>query len=421
MSQATEAFWLLSDPFEPRPDIRFLVPSQPIRTALSALRQTLQAEESQWTLVVGYPGIGKGVLVQLFVEAWTETRPIVVIPDSAIPYGALSAQIREQLEPATDLSAPIVFLEGAEDLSPEVVSALERDENETGARTRFVAVIDQSPESTPPHWAQQRQARVIALEPMDAVETRSYIQRRVRLAAGGERDLFEESALHELHRRAEGVPGTVNKLARRALDEAASVGAPWVTADAVTSAARDLDDLPHPVAAVLDSETLLEPDTVQTPAPLPDTHREIDSDLRSASSQAPAMPLGSEIQDLMEAGSTEAMLEAEAVLTDKEEWQTDVILEEELLSSRVPAPIIAFGAWVLGVLMGATLTFYFLGSWEDLRAHALAKEPPVIAKALNRGGASTPPRSSSLRPANLSGRPQPHSPRWSGPRAAPDS
>ncbi|MCH2186217.1 AAA family ATPase [Myxococcota bacterium] len=185
MSQATEAFWLLSDPFEPRPDIRFLVPSRPIRTALAALQQTLQAEESKWTLLVGPPGVGKGVLVQLFAEAWTDPRPLVLIPDASVPYGDLCAQIQEQLDPSTAASSPIIFLEGAEDLSSNVITALGRDGEEMAPSARFVVVLDQCAESPAPGWAKEHQARLIPLEPMDAAETQHYVQRRVRLAAGG--------------------------------------------------------------------------------------------------------------------------------------------------------------------------------------------------------------------------------------------
>ena len=260
MSQATEAFWLLSDPFEPRPDIRFLVPSRPIRTVLSALEQTLHNDPTQWTLLVGPPGVGKGVVVQLFAEAWTGAQRLVVIPDASVPYGELCAQIQEQLDPSASDSGTIIFLDGAEELSSEVISAFERDEEQLGPSTRFVVVLDQSPESPTPDWAERRGATVIPLEPMDAAETLLYVQRRVRLAAGGDRDLFEESAIRELHRRSDGLPKAINELARRALDRAAALGEPWVTTDAVSAAARELGNLNLPVVEALDLDTPATPD-----------------------------------------------------------------------------------------------------------------------------------------------------------------
>lgn len=369
MSQATEAFWLLSDPFEPRPDIRFLVPSRPIRAALAALQQMLQTQEAQWTLLVGPPGVGKGVLIQLFAEAWTGAQPIVVIPDASVPYGELSGQIREQLDPSSPDSEPIIFLEGAEALSPEVISALERDEEEMGPSARFVVVLDQASQSPVPDWVKRRGAGVIPLEPMDAKETQLYVERRVRLAAGGERDLFEESAIRELHRRADGLPEAINQLARRALDRAATQGEPWVTTDAVTAAARDLGLMTLPVVSALDLDTPVELAADGPTPPTADGESALGPEPDPEHSKRPEEPSPTEVSNVLEA---------------PEEWQTDVILEEERIPAGLPAPLIVFAAWVIGLMMGAIVTFYFLGSWESLGARR-ASHFPVIARALNEG------------------------------------
>ena len=41
MTLGTEAFWLLTEPFDPTPDPRFLVPTAPVRKALARLDEAL--------------------------------------------------------------------------------------------------------------------------------------------------------------------------------------------------------------------------------------------------------------------------------------------------------------------------------------------------------------------------------------------
>ena len=406
MSQATEAFWLLSDPFEPRPDIRFLVPSRPIRTVVSALEQTLHNDSGQWTLLVGPPGVGKGVVVQLFGEAWTGAQRLVVIPDTSVPYGELCAQIQEQLDPSASDSGTIIFLDGAEELSSEVISAFERDEEQLGPSTRFVVVLDQPPESPTPDWAEQRGATVIPLEPMDAAETLLYVQRRVRLAAGGDRDLFEESAIRELHRRSDGLPKAINELARRALDRAAALGEPWVTTDAVSAAARELGNLNLPVVEALDLDT---PATPDDEAPSPQT---------SESQPLSVPPVEPDRWTPHDESLATDVVDA---LPDQEEWQTDVILEEERVPSAPPATLIAFAAWLIGMMMGAAVTLYLLGSWEPLRA-SRAPHFPVIARALNEGEVNRPERPErSLEGHPTDPSPPRSSPLWPRSKAHPES
>ena len=54
------------------------------------------------------------------------------------------------------------------------------------------------------------------LEPLDANDTAAYVRHRMRVA-GTQRDVFSQSALHTLYRRAHGIPRLINVIADRAL------------------------------------------------------------------------------------------------------------------------------------------------------------------------------------------------------------
>ena len=344
MSQASEAFWLLSDPFEARPDVRFLVPSKPIRAALAALQSNLERVGPNWILVLGPPGVGKSVLIQLFAEAWAGEHPLAFIPDASIPYGELGAQLSEQLDPEgrdeedPSSPAPIIILEADRDLEPAVVGGLERDwQRDEGPSTRFIAVLDREAEGEIPDWAHQRRATVIPLKPLDAVEARAYVRRRIRLAAGGERDLFDEGAVDEIYRRTLGLPSLINQLAGQALERAASLGLPRVSTEEVVAEAHHLGDLNDAVSAALESES----------------------------------PVLEDMQPLepVSLSPDQAYLAARAPRETSEEdadWEADVILEEESLAEDQKSYGLLFISWLVGLIMGLILAFLLTGPWQGL-------------------------------------------------------
>ena len=82
----------------------------------------------------------------------------------------------------------------------------------------------------------------IDLQPWDELDTTGYLQLAL-VEAGSERPLFEDLALSEMHRLAEGVPRRVNRLADYALLAGSSSGQAMVGAATVQSA-HDAMQLP---------------------------------------------------------------------------------------------------------------------------------------------------------------------------------
>jgi general secretion pathway protein A len=78
------------------------------------------------------------------------------------------------------------------------------------------------------------------LGPMSTPETREYVRHRLRIARGGECDLFTNRALREVHRRTHGIPRLVNLLCDRSLLAGFAAGAPRVGPDLVGRAAREI-------------------------------------------------------------------------------------------------------------------------------------------------------------------------------------
>jgi general secretion pathway protein A len=80
------------------------------------------------------------------------------------------------------------------------------------------------------------------LRPLSSNETRDYVRHRLRVAAGGPREIFTDFALREIHRRSSGVPRVINRLCDRALlagyAEGAEIKPAWAEVRASSTGAR---------------------------------------------------------------------------------------------------------------------------------------------------------------------------------------
>jgi type II secretory pathway predicted ATPase ExeA len=242
MNHGTEAFWLLTEPFEADPDARFLIPTRPVRALLGGLRDALSSRPG-WIVVVGEPGVGKSVLVRMLVESLGDHAPIAVIPDASVDFAdlreQLDARLGERGAPVTTdtlLRAhragrrPLVVLDGAEELTDEAARDLDAmfaapiEARPVALLVDLIAVVDTAPDAPLPEWARTRRPVKLVLGRLDAADTAEYVRRRVRLAAGGERDLFDAGALDEVFRRTAGRPDAINRLCGLALDRVGAAG-----------------------------------------------------------------------------------------------------------------------------------------------------------------------------------------------------
>jgi type II secretory pathway predicted ATPase ExeA len=261
MNHGTEAFWLLTEPFEADPDARFLIPTRPVRALLGGLRDALSSRPG-WIVVVGEPGVGKSVLVRMLVESLGDHAPIAVIPDASVDFAdlreQLDARLGERGAPVTTDTLlrlhragrrPLVVLDGAEELTDEAARDLDAmfaapiEARPVALLVDLIAVVDTAPDAPLPEWARTRRPVKLVLGRLDAADTAEYVRRRVRLAAGGERDLFDAGALDEVFRRTAGRPDAINRLCGLALDRVAAAGHSRVGSEDVRGAAALLGDL----------------------------------------------------------------------------------------------------------------------------------------------------------------------------------
>lgn len=270
MNHGIEAFWLLTEPFEADPDARFLIPTRPVRALLGALRDAL-VDRPGWIVVVGEPGVGKSVGVRMLVESLGDHTPIALIPDASVDFadlrGQIDASLGERGAPVTTetLSAvhragrrPLVVLDGADELVEETAREIDAmlaapvEARPVTLLADLIAVVDAAPDAALPDWARARSAVKLVLGRLDAADTAEYVRRRVRLAAGGERDLFDAGALDEVFRRTAGRPDAINRLCGLALDRVAAAGHSRVGSEDVRAAAELLGDLVGDVQLALD-------------------------------------------------------------------------------------------------------------------------------------------------------------------------
>jgi hypothetical protein len=95
----------------------------------------------------------------------------------------------------------------------------------------------------------QRLSARCYLEALDPDETRGYVRFHVQSAGGDPNRLFEENALHNVHRATGGVPRLINQLCDHALMLARVAGKATIDAAMIDEAWADLQQLPAPADA----------------------------------------------------------------------------------------------------------------------------------------------------------------------------
>lgn len=240
--------------FGPTQDPGMLYPATGHQQALKMLDEGITAN-APIMLLSGEAGAGKTLLLHAIEGRYLATRTIGWIRLNEIAIGASDqtareagaelssdafiASIEELLAEATEMGQPTLLivddahLLAAEDLAelrqlqrlrhegaPPLVLLLAADlPARSGARPR---ALSQDTSSTP-----------IDLPPMDKDETAAYVTHRfVRMRCDCHRGIspFDAESLALLHRLSGGVPGVINQMVQRCLEDADRLGTPKITA-----------------------------------------------------------------------------------------------------------------------------------------------------------------------------------------------
>ena len=224
-------------------------------------------------VLLGEPGVGKSLILQVVAQKLLRQRSAVVL------LSALAVTPREFLwniaaelgdAPSGDTELPrlwrqitdrvvenrlqgiytVLVVDDVGQAGPDLVMQLVRlSRLESSSAARWTMVLAAEPEQAT-RWSITLRDLVdlrIDLRAWNAEDTVGFVQTAL-VEAGCIEPVFEEAALIKLHELAEGVPRRVVRLADFALLAAAAAGTRTIDADAV-EAAEDATAWPAPVAA----------------------------------------------------------------------------------------------------------------------------------------------------------------------------
>ena len=262
------AFYDLGEkPFSLTPDPRYLFLAVSHREALAHVLYGIDQGEG-FIVVTGEVGTGKTTLCRALLQrlgAGTEVayifNPVLtgdellraVNAEFSLPTdGCTRHQLNDQLNQFLLRMKKagrhvLLIIDEAQNLSRGTLEQVRLLSNLETATSKLVQILlfgqpelDDMLDSNEMRQLRQRIGVRSGLGPMTATETREYVRHRLRIARGGDCDLFSESALREVHRRTRGVPRLVNLLCDRSLLTGYATSSRLIESKTVNQAFREI-------------------------------------------------------------------------------------------------------------------------------------------------------------------------------------
>ena len=240
----TEFYGLREKPFSLSPDPRFLFLSDSHREALAHLLYGIEQGEG-FIAITGEVGTGKTTLCRTLLQRLEPGSEVAFLFNPQLSglellqaidaefgletQGKTRRELMDQLNrflltKRQEGRRVLLLIDEAQNLDREALEQVRLLSNLETDTTKLIQIIliaqpelDAMLESPELRQLRQRINVRWRLRPLSPNETRDYVRHRLRVAAGGPREIFTDLALREIHRRTGGVPRIINRLCDRAL------------------------------------------------------------------------------------------------------------------------------------------------------------------------------------------------------------
>ncbi len=261
---------LKRNPFEITPDPAFLFPTRRHNEALAALYYGVRRHKG-FVVLTGEVGTGKTLLLRCLLQLLKQSNDIAyaylfnsrlssteflqyILSDLGHP-----AAGKNKGELLLDLSNVVVsrglkglntvlIVDEAHHLPPDILEEIRLLTNLETTQQKLLQILlvgqpelDAKLDSVSLRQLKQRIALRAHLTPLDAEETKGYIERRLQIAGSDlQHTLFPPQTIAAVHVYSRGFPRLINTICENALIAAYAQHLPAVTADIISDIARDL-------------------------------------------------------------------------------------------------------------------------------------------------------------------------------------
>jgi general secretion pathway protein A len=263
-------FKLARNPFDLTPDPTYFVSTRRHNEALAALHYGIRRHKG-FVVVTGEVGTGKTLLLRCLLRLLKESKDIAyaylfnsrLSPTEFLQYVlsdfGLPASGKNKSELLLDLGqflvargskglTTVLIVDEAHHLSEELLEEVRLLSNLETTDDKLLQIVlvgqpelDQKLDSIGLRQLKQRIALRAQLGPLDAEETKEYIDHRLRVAGveGDSKRLFPPDAVEAVFRHSRGVPRLINTVCENALIIAYARQIPVITVDVVEDVARE--------------------------------------------------------------------------------------------------------------------------------------------------------------------------------------
>lgn len=266
-----KAFFKLSrNPFELTPDPNCFVPTKHHDEALASLYYGVRRHKGL-VVVTGEVGTGKTLLLRCLLRLLDQSKDIAyayvfnstLSPTEFLQYAVadfgLSASGKNKCELLTELSkflvargtrqmTTVLIVDEAHELSPETLEEIRLLSNLETTTEKLLQIIlvgqpelDEKLDSMGLRQLKQRIALRTQLIPLTADETKTYIEKRLRIAGADPTvsATFSPQAIAKVHRYSQGLPRLINTICENSLIAAYATRAAAVSSEIVEQVAKE--------------------------------------------------------------------------------------------------------------------------------------------------------------------------------------